>query len=168
MAGPAALAALAALAESAGWDAFLLEDYLCYRGLPTYDPRVCLAAIAVATTRIRLGTTVTPLPRQPWELAAQIPVIRSWEWCRGHGLPDPKPSRVAASWPAAPLPQLFTATATTDRDKPDEKSPVSVKWARGNTGQARTPPDDGSTAVEPPLRHDHEGCGPSIRGQAAV
>ena len=73
---PAALARLAALAESAGWDAFFLEDYLCYRGLPTYDPWVCLAAIAVATTRIRLGTTVTPLPRrQPWELAAQAVAI---------------------------------------------------------------------------------------------
>ena len=73
---PAALAALAALAEAAGWDAFFLEDYLSYRGLPTYDPWVCLAAIAAATTRIRLGTTVTPLPRrQPWELAAQAVAV---------------------------------------------------------------------------------------------
>jgi alkanesulfonate monooxygenase SsuD/methylene tetrahydromethanopterin reductase-like flavin-dependent oxidoreductase (luciferase family) len=69
---PAALADLAGLAEAAGWDAFFLEDYLCYRGLPTYDPWVCLAVIASATERIRLGTTVTPLPRRhPWELAAQ-------------------------------------------------------------------------------------------------
>jgi len=73
---PAALAGLAALAESSGWDAFLLEDYLCYKGLPTYDPWVCLAAIAAATTRIRIGTTVTPLPRpQPWELAAQAVAV---------------------------------------------------------------------------------------------
>lgn len=73
---PAALARLAALAEAAGWDAFLLEDYLCYRGLPTYDPWVCLAAMAAATTRIRIGTTVTPLPRRrPWELAAQAVAV---------------------------------------------------------------------------------------------
>jgi alkanesulfonate monooxygenase SsuD/methylene tetrahydromethanopterin reductase-like flavin-dependent oxidoreductase (luciferase family) len=73
---PAGLAALAALAEEAGWDAFFLEDYLCYRGLPTYDAWVCLAAIAAATTRIRIGTTVTPLPRrQPWELAAQAVAV---------------------------------------------------------------------------------------------
>jgi hypothetical protein len=45
---PAAPAPLAALAESSGRDAFLLEDYLRYRGLPTYDPWVCLAAIAAA------------------------------------------------------------------------------------------------------------------------
>jgi alkanesulfonate monooxygenase SsuD/methylene tetrahydromethanopterin reductase-like flavin-dependent oxidoreductase (luciferase family) len=73
---PAALARLAALAEAAGWDAFLLEDYVCYRGLPTYDPWVCLAAVAAATTRIRIGTTVTPLPRRvPWELAAQAVAV---------------------------------------------------------------------------------------------
>ena len=73
---PAALADLAALAEAAGWDAFLLEDYLSYRGLATYDPWVCLAAIAAATTRIRLGATVTPLPRRlPWELAAQAVAV---------------------------------------------------------------------------------------------
>ena len=72
----AALAGLASLAEAAGWDAFFLEDYLSYRGLPTYDPWVCLAAIAAATTRIRLGTTVTPLPRRhPWELAAQAVTV---------------------------------------------------------------------------------------------
>jgi alkanesulfonate monooxygenase SsuD/methylene tetrahydromethanopterin reductase-like flavin-dependent oxidoreductase (luciferase family) len=69
---PAAVADLAVLAEAAGWDAFFLEDYLSYQGLPTYDPWVCLAAMAGATTRIRLGTTVTPLPRRsPWELAAR-------------------------------------------------------------------------------------------------
>lgn len=69
---PDALADLAVLAEAAGWDAFFLEDYLSYHGLPTHDPWVCLAAMARATTRVRLGTTVTPLPRRnPWELAAQ-------------------------------------------------------------------------------------------------
>jgi len=73
---PGGLAALAGLAEDAGWDAFFLEDYLCYRELPTYDAWVCLAAIAAVTTRIRIGTTVTPLPRrQPWELAAQAVAV---------------------------------------------------------------------------------------------
>jgi alkanesulfonate monooxygenase SsuD/methylene tetrahydromethanopterin reductase-like flavin-dependent oxidoreductase (luciferase family) len=74
--GPAALAVLATLAEAAGWDAFFLEDYLSHRGLPTYDPWVCLAAIAAATARIRIGTTVTPLPRRkPWDLAAQAVAV---------------------------------------------------------------------------------------------
>src|SRR4029450_4216070 len=75
---PAGLAVLAALAEKSGWDAMFLEGYLVYQGtdLPTYGPGVSLAAMASATTRIRLGTTVTPLPRRrPWELAAQAVAV---------------------------------------------------------------------------------------------
>jgi len=71
---PAALAELAKLAEESGWDAVFLEDYVDYQGtgLPTYDTWICLAAIASATRSIRLGPTVTPVPRRrPWELAAQ-------------------------------------------------------------------------------------------------
>jgi alkanesulfonate monooxygenase SsuD/methylene tetrahydromethanopterin reductase-like flavin-dependent oxidoreductase (luciferase family) len=75
---PAALAGLARLAEESGWDALFLEDYLDYQGmgLPTYDTWACLAAVACATTRIRLGPTVTPVPRRrPWELAAQAVAV---------------------------------------------------------------------------------------------
>jgi alkanesulfonate monooxygenase SsuD/methylene tetrahydromethanopterin reductase-like flavin-dependent oxidoreductase (luciferase family) len=72
---PRGMAALAQLAEQSGWDGIFLEDYLVYQGradLPTYDPWVTLAAMAMATTRMRLGLTVTPVPRRkPWELAAQ-------------------------------------------------------------------------------------------------
>jgi alkanesulfonate monooxygenase SsuD/methylene tetrahydromethanopterin reductase-like flavin-dependent oxidoreductase (luciferase family) len=72
---PRRMADLAALAERSGWDGMFLEDYLVYqgeRGMPTFDPWICLAAMATATTRIRLGTTVTPLPRRrPWKLASE-------------------------------------------------------------------------------------------------
>lgn len=72
---PAGLAALAVRAEEAGWDAFFLEDYVVYQGqldTPTWDPWICLAAMAAATKRIRLGTTVTPVPRRrPWQLALE-------------------------------------------------------------------------------------------------
>jgi len=66
-ADPRAMADLAELAEQSGWDGVFLEDYIVYQnktGTPTYDPWVCLAAMAVRTHRIRLGTTVTPLPRR--------------------------------------------------------------------------------------------------------
>src|SRR5215204_3308992 len=66
-ADPRTMADLAAIAEEAGWDGVFLEDYVVYQnqaGMPTYDPWVCLAAMAMRTTRIRLGTTVTPLPRR--------------------------------------------------------------------------------------------------------
>lgn len=72
---PRSLAELAKLAEDSGWDAMFLEDYIAYQGepgVPTYDPWVCLAAMAMTTSRIRLGTTVTPVPRRrPWKLAAE-------------------------------------------------------------------------------------------------
>ena len=72
---PADIAELAALAESAGWDAIFLEDYIVYHGKVgtlTFDPWVTLAAMAIATKDIRLGTLVTPLPRRrPWKLAAE-------------------------------------------------------------------------------------------------
>src|SRR5579859_3999708 len=74
-ADPRTMADLAALAEDSGWDGVFLEDYLVYQnktGTPTYDPWVTLAAMAMRTRRIRLGTTVTPLPRRRVEkLAAE-------------------------------------------------------------------------------------------------
>jgi alkanesulfonate monooxygenase SsuD/methylene tetrahydromethanopterin reductase-like flavin-dependent oxidoreductase (luciferase family) len=72
---PRTMAQLAALAEESGWDGLFLEDYLVSRGdpaTPTYDPWVVLAAMAMTTTHIRLGTNVTPLPRRrPWKLASE-------------------------------------------------------------------------------------------------
>ncbi len=72
---PRTLADFAAAAEDAGWDAVFVEDYIVYQNrqdMPAYDPWVALAAMAVATSRIRLGTMVTPLARRrPWKLARE-------------------------------------------------------------------------------------------------
>ncbi|MEJ3405489.1 LLM class flavin-dependent oxidoreductase [Rathayibacter sp. YIM 133350] len=58
---------LAALAESSGWDGFFV-----WEGIWAVDPWSTLAAAAVVTERIRLGTMLTPVPRRrPWELAGQ-------------------------------------------------------------------------------------------------
>ncbi len=69
------LADLAYLAEEAGWDGIFLEDYIVHQSAhdaPTYDPWIALAAMAVRTKHIRLGTTVTPLSRRrPWKLARE-------------------------------------------------------------------------------------------------
>jgi len=69
------LAGLAHLAEEAGWDGVFLEDYIVWQGhqdAPTYDPWVALAAMALQTERIRLGTQVTPLSRRrPWKVARE-------------------------------------------------------------------------------------------------
>ena len=74
-ASPAQFGELAALAESSGWDGIFLEDYIVWQSnqdVPTYDPWILLAVIALSTTRIRLGTTVTPLARRrPWKVARE-------------------------------------------------------------------------------------------------
>jgi alkanesulfonate monooxygenase SsuD/methylene tetrahydromethanopterin reductase-like flavin-dependent oxidoreductase (luciferase family) len=76
IADPRTLAELAQLAEASGWDGVFLEDYVVHHsapGIPTCDPWVSLAAMAAATTRIRLGTEVTPASRRrPWKLAREL------------------------------------------------------------------------------------------------
>jgi Luciferase-like monooxygenase len=71
---PRTLGELAKLAQDAGWDSLFIEDYIVYQAqdIPTYDPWVCLASIALQTETIRLGTLVSPPSRRrPWKLAAE-------------------------------------------------------------------------------------------------
>jgi hypothetical protein len=69
------LGELAHIAEESGWDGVFLEDYIVWQGhqeVPSYDPWLALAAMALSTKHIRLGTTVTPLSRRrPWKLARE-------------------------------------------------------------------------------------------------
>jgi alkanesulfonate monooxygenase SsuD/methylene tetrahydromethanopterin reductase-like flavin-dependent oxidoreductase (luciferase family) len=68
------LADLAHEAEESGWDGFFLWDHIIAEaeGVPMVDVWVALTAIAMNTTHIRLGATVTPLPRRrPWKLARE-------------------------------------------------------------------------------------------------
>jgi alkanesulfonate monooxygenase SsuD/methylene tetrahydromethanopterin reductase-like flavin-dependent oxidoreductase (luciferase family) len=66
--GDAKVAAdLAVEAEEAGWDGFF-----AWEGVWAVDAWVTLAAAATRTSRIRLGTMLTPLPRRyPWDVASQ-------------------------------------------------------------------------------------------------
>src|SRR5512143_2504495 len=59
-----ALAEMARDAEQAGWDGLFLWDHIAGWDQPTVDPWVALTAVALATQRLRFGTTVTPLPRR--------------------------------------------------------------------------------------------------------
>ncbi|MEO3754133.1 TIGR03619 family F420-dependent LLM class oxidoreductase [Streptomyces sp. B6B3] len=62
---PARVVEMAQAAEAAGWDAVFVWDHLAFAwGVPSADPWVLLAAVAQATTRVRLGPAVTPLPRR--------------------------------------------------------------------------------------------------------
>lgn len=73
-ADPAGVAGLAVVAERAGWDGLFVWDHILgWEGAPVGDPWVILAAAAVRTERLRIGTMVTPLPRRrPWVLSRQI------------------------------------------------------------------------------------------------
>jgi len=60
---PDQIAELATLAEDHGWDGVFCEDYLAFPGGgATYDVWVTLALVAQATTRLTIGTMVTPVP----------------------------------------------------------------------------------------------------------
>jgi len=69
------MAELAHEAEDAGWDGFFIWDHIGgdpEQSLPMADPWVELTAMAMATSRIKLGPIVTPLPRRrPWKLARE-------------------------------------------------------------------------------------------------
>ncbi len=74
---PRALASLAVEAESAGWDGVFIWDIVHFEtedkaAAVTCDPWISLAAMALATHQIRLGTLITPVSRRrPWLLARE-------------------------------------------------------------------------------------------------
>ncbi len=76
-------------AERAGWDGFFVWDAVWGT-----DPWVTLAAVAVQTERIRLGTMLTPVSRRrPWKLAAETSTLDQLSHGRmilavGLGAPD--------------------------------------------------------------------------------
>ncbi|HEX6457663.1 MAG TPA: LLM class flavin-dependent oxidoreductase [Thermoleophilaceae bacterium] len=105
---PRRLAELAALAERSGWDGVFLEDYVFYpSGIDAYDPWVALAAIALATERVRVGTMVTPLPRRrPWKVASEGVTIDNLSGGRmilGVGSGDPQSADIASVGEASDL-----------------------------------------------------------------
>jgi alkanesulfonate monooxygenase SsuD/methylene tetrahydromethanopterin reductase-like flavin-dependent oxidoreductase (luciferase family) len=73
---PRLIADLAAEAEAAGWDGVFLWDHVLRKReqvVDIADPWICLAAIAMATSTVRLGPLVTPpTRRRPIKLAREI------------------------------------------------------------------------------------------------
>jgi alkanesulfonate monooxygenase SsuD/methylene tetrahydromethanopterin reductase-like flavin-dependent oxidoreductase (luciferase family) len=80
-ADPRAVADLAATAEQAGWDGLFVWDHVLHdkvrrRGQPFADPWILLTAAALATSTLRLGPLVTPVPRRrPEQLARQVATL---------------------------------------------------------------------------------------------
>ena len=66
-----AAAELAAMTEEHGWDGFFV-----WESVWGIDAWAMLAAAAMTTERIRLGTMLTPLPRRkPWDVAGQTSTV---------------------------------------------------------------------------------------------
>jgi len=92
---PRVLAELAHDAETAGWDGFFLWDHIFFDPTfhPIADPWVALAAVALRTERMRIGTMITPIARRrPWKLAREtvsVDRLSNGRLTLGVGLGDP-------------------------------------------------------------------------------
>ena len=95
---PLVIAELARFAEERGWDGLFLWDHIAPQfgpdpRPPVVDPWIALAAAALRTRRIRLGTLVTPLARRrPVQVARQavaLDRLSGGRFTLGVGLGDP-------------------------------------------------------------------------------
>ena len=65
------IAEMASVAEDVGWDGLFV-----WEALYGVDAWIALAAAAMRTTTLRLGTLLTPVSRRkPWELAGQVATV---------------------------------------------------------------------------------------------
>jgi alkanesulfonate monooxygenase SsuD/methylene tetrahydromethanopterin reductase-like flavin-dependent oxidoreductase (luciferase family) len=78
---PRTVMEIAADADASGWDGFFLWDHVTWNPAwggtpPIADPWMCLAAAATVTSRVSLGTMVTPLPRRrPQKVAREVVTV---------------------------------------------------------------------------------------------
>lgn len=92
LADPRVLAELAVAAEESGWDGFFVWDHIVHRSpaRAIADPWVALAAVACATSRLRIGPMVTPLSRRRVQKLARetvtLDVLSSGRLTLGVGL----------------------------------------------------------------------------------
>ena len=92
---PRDLAGLAARTEAAGWDGFFVWDHMIYDPSfhPIADVWVGLAAVALRTRHLTIGTMVTPLARRrPWKVAREtvsLDRLSGGRFVLGVGLGDP-------------------------------------------------------------------------------
>ncbi|GLI26668.1 luciferase-like protein [Agromyces rhizosphaerae] len=91
---PREAARLAQRAEQAGWDGYFTWGGFVSGDAPpkTYDPWVVPAAVASATSRMRIGTCIAPLPAfQPYVVAsivASLDVLSDGRMTLGVGIGD--------------------------------------------------------------------------------
>ncbi len=77
---PEDLIELGVAVEQAGFDGYFLWDHIVFSnrgdGPPVQDPWSVLAVVAAKTSRVTIGTVITPVPRRrPWQLARQTTTV---------------------------------------------------------------------------------------------
>jgi len=108
---------LAVAAEQAGWDGLFVFE-VAYG----VDPWTLLSAIAQRTSRIKLGTMLTPLPwRRPWKLASQVATLDQLSNGRA----------ILAVGLGATDPELGSTGEETDRRKRAEMLDEGIDLIRG-------------------------------------
>lgn len=89
---------IAAAADANGWDGVFVWDHVHFMrdaAVEVHDPWLLLGAMAVRTSRVRLGALITPLSRRrPWRWAKEIVTLDHLSGGRavaGVGLGEPVP-----------------------------------------------------------------------------
>jgi alkanesulfonate monooxygenase SsuD/methylene tetrahydromethanopterin reductase-like flavin-dependent oxidoreductase (luciferase family) len=104
-ADPEAVAVLAQEVEHAGWDALFVWDHLVHEkrmAREIADPWILLAAAAMVTSRIRLGTLITPVARRrPQKLAREVTSANRWTTSTAPSANPPRPGNWPAGWTKA-------------------------------------------------------------------
>ncbi|HEY1625425.1 MAG TPA: LLM class flavin-dependent oxidoreductase [Streptosporangiaceae bacterium] len=115
-ADPRVVADLARLAEQSGWDALFVWDHVTWvkaKQREIADPWILLTAAALATSRIRLGTMITPVPRRRVSvLARQVTTLDRRSGWAANGRPR---RRCAAPRAGTARCRCFTPTVRAPR-----------------------------------------------------
>lgn len=119
---------LAVLAEEAGWDGVFV-----WEGVYGVDAWGLLCAMAVRTTRVRLGTLLTPLPwRRPWKVASQAATLD--QLSRGRAI-------LAVGLGAYPDMEMGTGEVADRRERAERLDEgidlIRTLWAGGRAYQGR-------------------------------
>jgi len=102
LADPRIVAELAVIAEARGWDGFFVWDHIVYRApvKAVLDPWVALAAVAYATSTMRIGPLVTPLSRRRVHKLARetatLDLLSDGRLTLGVGLGSPRSNELEA------------------------------------------------------------------------
>ncbi len=128
-ADPHVLVELAVGAERAGWDGFFIWDHLVPedQSTPAADPQVALAAITAATSRVKVGALVTPLPRRrPHKVARELATLQ--QLARGRLI-----FGAAIGWSAELEYETFGEDGGARGDRLDEGLQVVARLLKGET-----------------------------------